>query len=131
MSIEEALGSFAEIPDGDRKKRVILPISYYTMSVELESQGVSPDKEGFVVGVERPGKNGEADEPIPLGGAPYAQLMLTVVDGPFKDEEFSSRLYMTPGKTGSYAAFIANACRAMTHQGTNEKAYKEFDFTFE
>jgi hypothetical protein len=125
-NIEDALGIMQEIYDGDRKRRVVLPVSHYVMQIELEETGLSKESEtDFVEDVLDVSGN-----PVPRGNSPYAQLLMTVSEGPFEGESFSSRIYLTPGK-GKYIGFHVNACNSITHKPTDSSLYKEFGFTFE
>lgn len=98
-----------EMPEVGGGQRVILPESFYPVRVEVQDWGVTDLSETEVVdGVMDPG--GQA---IPKGGTPYAQLELTVTDGPFEGCSFITRYFLTPGK-GRFLMYHAHSCRAIT-----------------
>jgi hypothetical protein len=118
-----ALGEQAEFSGGGQ--RVILPESYFPVSLTVEETGVTEEKEDFVAGVVDVDGN-----QVPIGGSPFVQLACEVTGGPFEGHGFSARQFLTPGKKAGYIAFINSAIKAVTGKPANIGVFGEFGMEF-
>jgi hypothetical protein len=113
MSVLDLLGETPEFGG----TRVVVPESYYPMTLSVGEIGVTETREGT---------GGEGGL---VGGTPYVELGGEITNGPYKGVAVSERLWLTPGKIGSKGGMIGllnAACKTITGQPAVVAALGEF-----
>lgn len=139
--ILNALGEQDEI-GGQRRPRIVLPRSYYALTINVEDVGVTDvgdeplTEDGNVGGPEI--FVGDVDSEgsavcVKKGGSPFVAITAEVADGPFGELDppayFRTRFWLTPGK-GPYIAVVQKATRALTGAPFDQAAMDEAGFEF-
>lgn len=137
--ITALLGDIGEYGGG---RRVLLPESFYIVSLNVDDTGVTDpafekeqDNEGNDVPVMTLNEDGSPfldanEEEVQRGGSPFVDLECVSDEGPFQGHGFKGRFWLTPGK-GRNIGFVQHTANAITGKKCDTRVLKEYGFIFD